>query len=50
MWQKRGLQQHEHATGLDTGACYGKRLSAIVLPERRVVQTASRRVYSQPGQ
>jgi hypothetical protein len=21
---KRGLQLHEHATGLDTGCCYGK--------------------------
>lgn len=46
---KRGLQQHEHATGLDTGACYGKRLTALVLPEWRIVSVDSKRVYEQPA-
>jgi hypothetical protein len=34
---RRGLQLHAHATGLDTGCCYGKHLSGIVLPSRRLV-------------
>ena len=46
---KRGLQAHAHATGLDTGACYGKQLTALVLPERRLVSVASKRVYEQPA-
>jgi bis(5'-nucleosyl)-tetraphosphatase (symmetrical) len=46
---KRGLQQHEHATGLDSGACYGKALSALILPDRRVVAVPSMKVYAQPG-
>ena len=46
---KRGLQQHTHATGLDTGCCYGKKLSAMILPERRLVQVPAREVYAQPG-
>ena len=27
----RGLQLEKHATGLDTGCCYGNQLSAVVL-------------------
>ena len=46
---KRGLQKHARATGLDTGCCYGRSLSAVILPERRLVQVAARKVYSQPG-
>ena len=43
---KRGLQQHEHATGLDTGCCYGNQLTALVLPEWRIVSVAARRAYA----
>ena len=46
---KRGLQKHQHATGLDTGACYGKELTALVLPERKIVSVAAGSVYSAPG-
>jgi len=45
---KRGLQQTEHVTGLDTGCCYGKRLTALVLPERRIVSVPAARMYSPP--
>jgi hypothetical protein len=46
----RGLQQHPHALGLDTGCVYGKALTALWLPERRLVSVPARRVYSPPGE
>jgi hypothetical protein len=42
----RGLQQWPHAIGLDSGCVYGGRLSALVLPERRIVSVAARRAYA----
>jgi bis(5'-nucleosyl)-tetraphosphatase (symmetrical) len=35
---RRGLQRCSHATGLDTGCCYGRQLSAVVLPGNQIVQ------------
>ena len=43
---RRGLQQGAHFTGLDTGCAYGRQLSALILPERRLVQVPAREVYS----
>ena len=44
---KRGLQLVGAATGLDTGCCYGRQLSAMILPERRLVQVQALRVYEE---
>ena len=41
----RGLQQHPHATGLDTGCVYGNRLTALIWPERRLIAVPARRCY-----
>lgn len=41
----RGLQQYEHAIGLDTGCVYGGRLTACVLPEKRLVSVSAKKEY-----
>eukprot|EP00984_Skeletonema_dohrnii_P012080 scaffold4862_cov144-Skeletonema_dohrnii-CCMP3373.AAC.2 len=43
---KRGLQQEEYAIGLDTGCVYGKQLTGIILPERKIVSVDASEVYS----
>jgi bis(5'-nucleosyl)-tetraphosphatase (symmetrical) len=47
---KRGIQDYEMALGLDTGACYGKMLTGVILPEGRLVHVHSARVYSPIGE
>jgi hypothetical protein len=45
----RGLQEYPLALGLDTGCCYGKQLTGVWLPERRLVRVEAGKVWSVPG-
>ncbi|HJL19412.1 MAG TPA: metallophosphoesterase family protein [Sandaracinaceae bacterium LLY-WYZ-13_1] len=45
----RGLQRWEHAVGLDTGCVYGLELSALMLPDRRIVSVPSAHDYAGGG-
>ena len=48
----RGLQLEKHATGLDTGCCYGKKLTALRLAAgepHAFVAVDALREYAKPG-
>lgn len=43
---RRGLQLCKYATGLDTGCCYGRQLSAAILPGDQIVQVPALRQHT----
>ena len=48
-WARLGLMVRRYAIGLDTGCVYGRKLTAMILPERRVVQVKAAKPYKIPS-
>lgn len=48
-WARRGLSVGERAIGLDSGCCYGGRLSAWIAEEDRIVQVSGETGAEGPG-
>ncbi|OQR82306.1 hypothetical protein ACHHYP_16240 [Achlya hypogyna] len=46
---KAGLQECPFALGLDTGCCYGRKLTAVILPERRLVSVPALKMHCVPN-
>lgn len=47
-WARQGLNIQEHTYGLDSGCTYGRKLSAYILEEKKLVQIQAKKVYYIP--
>ncbi|MCR9203284.1 MAG: metallophosphoesterase [Halobacteriovoraceae bacterium] len=47
-WAMRGLIERENVVGLDTGCVWGGSLSALILPERKIVSVEAQQQYKDP--
>lgn len=45
-WAKQGLVIRENVIGLDTGCVYGRKLSCVILPERKIVSMDAHKAYA----
>jgi hypothetical protein len=43
----RGLCVRDHSIGLDTGCCYGDKLTAFIYPSKEIVQVNAKMQYAQ---
>lgn len=44
-WAAQGLKIKRKTIGLDSGCCYGRQLSALILPERKIIQQTAYDTY-----
>src|SRR3989338_3271684 len=44
-WAKQGLVIRENVIGLDSGCVYGRELSCIILPERKIISVKAKKAY-----
>jgi len=49
-WARKGLIERDDAIGLDSGCAYGKQLSGLELPSRKIHQVEAKKVYCEPGE
>jgi len=44
-WAKQGLVVRDNVIGLDTGCVYGRELTCVILPERKIVTVRAKKTY-----
>ncbi len=44
-WASKGLNVKTHTIGLDSGCVYGKQLSGVLLPQKKIIQVEAQKKY-----